>query len=111
MSDQGFPRDPDKLELTQHSMNRMRDRNVGVREIRKCISEGIILPEEGNEPHQARYRLEMPGIDLILVISKRDMKIVSVFWDDEQGAKGGGLGSRESQRPKLGSMFLQAFNL
>jgi hypothetical protein len=111
MSPEGFPRDPDKLELTRHGMNRMRDRNVGVREIRKCISEGDISPEEGDGPHEARYRLEMPGVDLLLVVDKTRMKIETVFWDDEQGATGGRLGSREDSRSGIGGVLLSKLNL
>lgn len=94
MSDKGFPRDPEKLELTAHAMEQVRDRNIGVVEIRNCISKGIINPDEGDGPDEARYRLEIPGVDLLLVISRKDMVIETAYWDDEQGAQGGALGGK-----------------
>ena len=80
-------RDPDKLEGTSHLVNQMRKRNIGAHEVRKAIREGTV--EEGAKPTDVRYRLEIPGVDLLVVVDSRNNKITSAFFDDDQGAEGG----------------------
>lgn len=109
-------RDPDKLEATIHAVQKMKERNIGGVELRKSIEEGIVtetnpvrniedtkLKEEMEQaiaegatredtvPSLKKYRLEIPGVDLLTIVDPVRMKIVTTFWDDAQGATGGRL--------------------
>ena len=82
-------RDPDKLTPADHLGRRMRERNIGAFQVKKAIREGVT--EEGSKPTDVRYRLEIPGVDLLVVVDSRNDKITTAFYDDEQGATGGRL--------------------
>jgi hypothetical protein len=85
MSSEEWPRDFDELELTKHAIDKMKQQTIGTREVRLSIEEGEIHPEEGNGPEEARYRLEVPGVDLLTVVNREGMVIKSTFWDEDQG--------------------------
>lgn len=80
-------RDPEELSYADHLSRRMRERNIGAHEVRKAIREGSI--EDGSKPSDIRYRLEIPGVDLLVVADTRNDKVTTAFFDDEQGAEGG----------------------
>lgn len=86
----GLTRDPSDYTLSIHAKQMMRDRNIGIQEIKSAIRQGE--PDGGGaKPTDIRLRLDFPGVDLLAVIDSRDLTITSVFYDDEQGAKEGGL--------------------
>lgn len=76
-------------ELTNHAVNQMKSRNIGVHEVELAL-EGDIK-EDANKPHQLVHRLDFPGVDLLVVTDERKDNIVTAFYDDEQGAAGGRL--------------------
>lgn len=96
MTNRDYPRDPDDVTLTRHAMQQMKDRNIGVHEIKETIRQGKLEPEAGFEEHEVVYRLEFPGVDLLLTLDADQNNIESVFYDDEQGAEGGSLSSRQT---------------
>ena len=83
-------RDFHRLTAADHAvLNRMRERNIGKYEIKKAIEEGSI--EEGSTETTIRYRLDMPGVDLLVAVDIPKEQIVTVFYDDDQGATNGRL--------------------
>lgn len=82
-------RDVDELERSDHLGNKMKDRNIGWYEVKQAIENGSV--EQANEQHQVRYRLDMPGVDLLVVVDVDRKRIVTTFYDDTQGASGGRL--------------------
>ena len=82
--------DPDDLTLSNHAMNRVKERNITAYQIKQAIRDGE--PDGGaKKPHQIRFRDTYPGADLLVLVDPRKNKIVSVYYDDEQGAVGGSL--------------------
>lgn len=83
-------RDFHRLTAADHAvLNRMRQRNIGKHEIKMAIETGSI--EEGSTDTTIRYRLDMPGVDLLVAVDIPKEQIVTVFYDNEQGAEGGKL--------------------
>jgi hypothetical protein len=101
MSQTDWPRDPSELYRTRHAKDKMKERNIGMHELKKCIREGNINVEAGNARHEAVYRLEIPGVDLLAVIDKNKGSVETVYWDNQQGATGGGLGGRYSMLQRI----------
>lgn len=86
----GLTRNPSDYTLSNHAKQRMRDRNIGIQEVKNAIKQGE--PDgKGAKPTDVRLRLDFPGVDLLVVVDSRDLTISSVFYDDEQGAEGGRL--------------------
>lgn len=89
MAGEDVIRDPDKVQLTIHSKQQMKDRNIGVYEIKKAIREGTVEP--GAKETDIKYRLEFPGPDLLVIVDSRNGNIATVYYDDSQGAQKGGI--------------------
>jgi len=90
-----YTRDIDEIVLSEHAINQLKDRrNMGTHEVKKAISEGDIIPENGDGPHEVEYRLRMPGVDFVMIVDTDINKVETVYYDDEQGADEGGLGGR-----------------
>ena len=82
-------RDFSRLTATDHVINRMKERNIGAHEVRKAVEEGEVY--DGETPTTIKYRLEIPGVDLVAAVDIPKEKVVTVYYDDDQGAKGGRL--------------------
>lgn len=99
MSSSPYP-DFEDYVASNHAQNQMRKRNIGAFEIKKAFKEGQ-LDEQGPDPednagyvleeHQIQYTLKFPGPDLIVIADPIDATIVTVFYNDEQGAVGGAI--------------------
>jgi len=99
-------RDPYEMEYAIHLDNRMKGRNITWAQVEMAIEEGVVedAPGDQNEGN-IRYRLEIPGVDLLVGVDTTkgpNGKIVSVFYDDEQGASGGSLGGRRFDQHSVG---------
>ena len=104
-----YTRDPDSVELTSHALNKVKERQIGAHEIKKAISEGsideeypnLLLDEDPNRQYQIAYELEMP-ISLWVILDTRNDKIVTAFYDDQEGAVDGSItGGRYMQSVRL----------
>jgi len=90
MSD-GFSRDPGDWEYTKHLKQRIRrtaDRQIAISQIEWAISKGKVDEDLPVKSHQIAFIQELP-VDLIVIADPRDMKIVTAFYSDEQGAAQG----------------------
>lgn len=83
------PRDPDLIEPTKHMFQMMKERNIGWHQIELAIEDRSVSQAEGEG--NIMYRLDMPGVDLLVVVDTIKMNGVSAYYDDEQGATGGRL--------------------
>lgn len=79
----------DSITATSHAINKIKQRNIGAFEIERAINEGSVT--DGETPTTLEYRLDMPTVDLIVVVDIPDKKIVTAYYSDEQGATGGRL--------------------
>ena len=84
-------RDPEELEMRTHAYDMAKSRNIGAFEIKKAISEGDAEVGGGATEDFDMYRLEFPGPDLIVIVKVPVKKIWTVYYDNEQGAQGGGI--------------------
>lgn len=89
-------RDANKMQHADHLDNRMKERNILWGQIEMAIEQGSVedAPGKSNKGN-IRYRLDMPGVDLLVAVDTTKGKygrIMSPFYDDEQGAEGGALG-------------------
>jgi len=83
-------RDFSKLSISRHAvLNRIRQRNIGHHEMKRAIEDGSV--EEGSDETSIKYRLDMPGVDLIVAVNIPDANITTAFYDNEQGANNGRL--------------------
>jgi len=83
-------RDFSRLTFSNHTVkNKVRERNIGFREIRLAVEDGSTSP--GNTDRTLKYRLDMPGVDLLVIVDVVGEVIVTCYWDDDQGATGGRL--------------------
>lgn len=91
MTEDDYPRDPSKISPTPHAVIQMKDRQIGMRELRMGIKTGIVNPERGDGENTVLYRSEYPGVDLLLAVNTERMEVKSIFYDNEQGATDGSL--------------------
>lgn len=85
-------RDPDKIIATDHvgQQRTSGGRQITWYQVKKAISEAPLDPDEANEPHQMAYRMELP-VDLVIIVDQDNRKVVTAYYDDNQGATGGRL--------------------
>jgi len=74
----------------------MKNRNILWGQVEMTIEDGTVEDAPGNSNEgNIRYRLDMPGVDLLVAVDTTKGthgKIMTTFYDDEQGAEGGALG-------------------
>jgi hypothetical protein len=70
-----------------HARNRIKERNIPVIQIQKAIETGEEL-DIGKGEYNNVYRLNLP-VSLIVVTDERDKSIVTVYYDDDEGAHRG----------------------
>lgn len=100
------PRNINDFQLTTHAKQQVRDRKISIETVKNAIRKGVEDEEFANESHQTSFILEFPGPDLILIIDSTNNNIVSVYYDDRQGAEGGSLVKRPI-RSRLNGGFLR----
>jgi len=83
------PRDPEQLDPSKHFGQMLKERNIGTFEVKQAIREGDVSPARGED--EFMYRLEIPGVDLIVIVDASTMTYETAYYDDEQGAEGGRL--------------------
>jgi len=81
------PRDPDNLEPSKHFGQMIKERNIGAFEVKQAVRDGKVEPARGED--EFLYRLEIPGVDLIVIVDADTMTYETAYYDDEQGAEGG----------------------
>lgn len=83
-------RNPDDYRPSDHAYNQMKSRNIGWYETSLAIEEGEV--DEIQRPgEKVRLRLSFPGPDLLVTVDESTEKVVTVFYDDSQGAQRGGI--------------------
>lgn len=86
-------RDANIMQTADHLNNQMKDRDILWSQIEMAIEDGSIEDSVGED--NILYRLEIPGVDLLVGVDTskgENGRIVTTYYDDEQGAQGGGLG-------------------
>lgn len=84
-------RDPDRVVLIKHAIDKMKQRNITATEIKNAIKTGSLEEDPTDEEGtNLRYRLEMP-VDLLVAVDQVEEEVVTVFYDDDQGAVRGNI--------------------
>lgn len=94
-----YPRNPDDYTLSRHALNQFNDRKIGSVELRNAIKDGEIDEEFTDRDSRIAYRLKFPGPDLLVIANPDDLVVVSIYYDDEEGAKGGSVGGTRYSIP------------
>lgn len=95
-----YPRDIDdpRIEMSNHALIKMKEREIGAHEIKKAITEGridhdrptLVLEDDPQRERQIAYELELP-ISLWVIYDPEFEKVVTVFYDDKEGAVDGSI--------------------
>jgi len=95
-----YPRDLDdpRIVMSEHSLIKMKERDIGGHEVKKAITEGRIdheqpelaLEDDPARERQIAYELELP-ISLWVIYDPELEMVMTVYYDDQQGAVDGSI--------------------
>ena len=87
-----YPEDMTGIELSGHAHNKMKNRVIGLHEVREALIDGEISEEAPSEDHQVAYITVLP-VSLFVIVdpTKNPDRIVTMFYDNDDGAVEGSL--------------------